>query len=129
MGFMDRVKDVADKAADAGGAAVGKLNELLDEYKKGVAALREFGFSVGKFQVEMGILPKVKTSITGSIASLQEGALKKTIDEHHENKLVVAMLNALLTAKGFYDQVELTASSVTLHVDLGLPPGMTVQFE
>jgi hypothetical protein len=129
MGLMDRVKGVAEKAADVSSIGLGKVDELLDDYKTAIDVLGKFGFTVGKFQVELGILPEIRTSITGSIAGIQEDQLKSMAEDHRDNKLVVGILNAFVTARGFYDRVQLKSSSVTADVKLGLPPGISVRFD
>ncbi len=129
MDLMGKLKGAAEKATDFGGVATAKVNELLDDYKNALDVLAKFGFSVGKFQVEMGILPEVRTSISGSVASIRDDQLKAMEEEYKENKLLVTMLSALVTAKGFSERVQLKASSVTLNIKLGLPPSIAVHFD
>ena len=127
-GSVDKVKDTVEAVADVSTAALEKVNELLDEYKRAVAVLQTYGFTVGTFEVKTGLLPAVSTSVTGSVAALQEGAIKKAITAHQEQVLVVSVLDALLKAKELYDRVGLTFASVTAEVKITLPPSIGVRF-
>jgi len=104
-----------------------KVTAWLDEYKKAIALLEDFGFTVGRFTVSMGILPEIHTSITGSIESIHEDALRKLIDERQAEPLLVSMLKALITLRHFWEHVELKLKSVTINVTLGIPPKIAVE--
>lgn len=129
MSFVERFKAVAETAMDVSNAGIGKVNELLDEYKMALDLLGKFGFTVGKFQFDMGVLPEIRTSISGSIANVQADELKQMAEARADEKLLAAILNALVNAKGFYDRLQLKSSTVTADVKLGLPPGISLHFD
>jgi len=104
-----------------------KVTTWLDEYRKAIALLEDFGFAVGRFTVSMGILPEIHTSITGSIESIHEDALRKLIDERQAEPLLVSMLKALITLRHFWEHIELKLKSVTINVTLGVPPKIVVE--
>lgn len=108
-------------------ATKGKVTTWLDEYKKAIATLETFGFTVGRFTVSMGILPEIHTSISGSIENIREDALRKLMDERQAEPLLVSMLKALITLRHFWEHVELKLKSVTINVTLGLPPKIAVE--
>ena len=105
----------------------GRVNKWLDEYKKAMRVLETFGFTVGKFSVGMGIFPEVHTSISGSIENIREEGLKKLIEEHQTERLLVSLLNALITTRRFWERVELKLTSVTLDIKLGVLPKINVE--
>ena len=104
-----------------------KVTTWLDEYKKAIALLEDFGFTVGRFTVSMGILPEIHTSITGSIENIHEDALRKLMDERQAEPLLVSMLKALITLRHFWEHIELKLKSVTINVTLGVPPKIAVE--
>jgi len=104
-----------------------KVTAWLDEYKKAIALLEDFGFTVGRFTVSMGILPEIHTSITGSIENIHEDALRKLMDERQAEPLLVSMLKALITLRHFWEHIELKLKSVTINVTLGVPPKIAVE--
>ena len=104
-----------------------KVTTWRDEYRKAIALLEDFGVAVGRFTVSMGILPEIHTSITGSIESIHEDALRKLIDERQAEPLLVSMLKALITLRHFWEHVELKLKSVTINVTLGIPPKIAVE--
>ena len=135
MDYLGKFKESVEKAkssvevvADLGAVALQKVNELLDEYKRAVAVLQIYGFTVGTFEVGTGLLPEVSTSVTGSVAALQEDAINKAITTHQGQALIVSVLAALLKAKGLYDRVGLTFASVTADIKIALPPSIGVKF-
>jgi len=127
MDFKNLVGKVTDKAGGLGDVAQGKVNEYLDEYKKVIAILEPFGFTVQKFTVGMGVLPEIHTTISGSIENIREDGLKKMIEEHSANALLVSLLKALLMAKGFWERMELKLTGVTLNITLGVPPRISIE--
>ncbi len=135
MSFIDKAKgrmaeatEAASSAIDVAGSALVKVNELIDDYKKALDVLARFGFTVGTFDVTMGLLPEVKTSIVGNIAEIRTAELAAIAEEQAGNKLVVAILNAIIAAKGFYDRLKLKSPAVVVDVKLGLPPSVGVHF-
>jgi hypothetical protein len=125
---VEKVKSSVEVVADLGAVALQKVNELLDEYKRAVAVLQTYGFTVGTFEVGTGFPPGVSTSVTGSVAALQEDAIKTVITAHQGQVLLVSLLDALLKAKGLYDRVGLTFGSVTADIKITLPPSIGVKF-
>lgn len=127
MALKDLMGTIKGATEGLGDIAKGKVNEWLDEYKKAIAVLETFGFTVGTFTVGMGVLPEIHTSISGSIQNIREDGLKKLIDEHKADTLLVSLLNALIMARRFWEHVQLKLTSVTLHVTLGVPPTIKVE--
>lgn len=127
MALKDLMGTIKDKAEELEGVTKGKLTEGLEEWKKAIAVLETFGFTVGRFTVGMGILPEIYTSITGSIENIREDDLKKMIQGKPDEKLLVSLLDALITARRLWEHLELKLTSVTLNVTLGLPPKVAVE--
>src|SRR5713101_5359583 len=117
---VETAKGLVGGIVEKGAAALDKVNELIDEYKRAVAVLQTYGFTVGTFEVATGLTSGISTSVTGSVAALQEDAIKKAIAAHQGQALVVSVLGALLKAKGLYDRVGLTFASVTADIKITL---------
>ena len=128
MAFKDLVGAVAKRTEGLTGAAQGKLNELLDDYKKVTGVLEKFGFKIGTFSVGMGVLPEIHTTISGSVEDLREESLKQTIEEHQGEATLVSLLKALIASKQIWEHVELKLTTLTLDVTLGVPPKVGVDF-
>jgi len=127
MPLKDLMGSLKEMAGGLEGITEFKISQWLDEYKKAIATLETFGFTVGKFTVGMGILPEIHTSISGSIQNIREDGLKKLIDEHQGDALLVSMLRALITTRRFWELVELKLTGVTINVTLGVPPKVAVE--
>lgn len=126
MSLKDLMSTFKEKTDELGDVAKEKVNEWLDEYKKAIAFLDTFGFRVGKFNFGIGIIPEINTSISGSIENIREDSLKKMIEEHQAEKLLISLLNALIMAKRIREHVELPLTGVTLDVTLGALPKITI---
>jgi hypothetical protein len=127
MAFRDLIATLSPLTQILDEATKAKVTAWLDEYKKAIAILEDFGFTVGSFTVSMGILPEVHTSITGSIQNIHEEALRKVMEEHQAESLLVSMVKALILLRHFWEHVELKLNSVTINVTLGVPPKIAVE--
>ena len=124
------LKGVKEKAADIGGATKAKIDETLEEFKKATNLFGKFGFKVGKFKVGMGALPEISTSVSGSLETVQVENIKQLIEDHKDNKLLVSMLKALVTAKEVRDRVELPYfTGAKLDIKLGVPPKISFDLQ
>ena len=102
--------------------SMGKINEWLDDYKKAITVMETFGFTVGKVEVEMGLPPKVLTSILGSIENIQTENVNKLIEEHQGETLLAGLLRALILIKQIWKSLDLKLTGVILKVTLGISP-------
>jgi hypothetical protein len=127
MAMKDLAGTIKGKVEELEGVTKGKVTEGLDEWKNAIATLEAFGFTVGKFTIGMGILPEIHTSFSGSIENIREDDLKKMIQAKPEDKLLVSLLDALITARRLWEHMQLKLTSVTLNVTIGLPPKITVE--
>ena len=122
-GAREKASEVGDKAVEMGGVAADKVNQLIDEYTRATERMEGFGFQVTRFHVGMGVLPEINASIYGSLRNIDEGEIQRMIDESGDQKLLVGMLKALLTAKELQVRAKLEQfGAVALEVKLGLPP-------
>jgi hypothetical protein len=103
-------------------ASMEKMREWLDDYKKAIAVMETFGFTVGKLEVEMGLPPKVQTFILGSIENIQTEKLNKLIEEHQGEALLAALLRSLVLIKQIWESLDLKLTGVILKVTFGIPP-------
>jgi hypothetical protein len=124
MAFKDIIRKGTEGLTDV---AMDKISELLDEYKKAIKFLETFGFTVEKLTVSMALFPEVKTSISGLIEDIHEAELKKMIEEHKGEALLVSLLKALIVTRQIWEHVELKLKGFTLNVTLGASPKINVE--
>ncbi len=127
MALMDLMATRHPMAQILDEATKAKVTAWLDEYKKAIATLETFGFTVGTFTVSMGLLPEIHTSISGTIQNIREETLRKVIEDHQAEPLLVSMVKALILLRHFWEHVELKLNSVTINVTLGVPPRIAVE--
>ncbi len=122
--------DVKGKATEVAGESMAKVHEMVDELKSALALFEKFGFRAGKLKMEMGPVPSISTSISGSLEKVEVGGLQKLIEEHRDNKLLSAMLKGLIGAKQLRDRIELNYfTGTTLNVKLGVPPKISFDLQ
>jgi hypothetical protein len=125
MGILDKVGNFV-KTEGLEDVALAELHKLVDGYKKVIAVLEPLGFKMGKFSVVMGVLPEIHTSISGSVKDINEDALKKLMDEHQSEALLVTLLKTLILTKKIWDHMESKLTSATINLTLGISPKVTV---
>lgn len=103
-------------------ASMGKMSEWLDDYKKAITVMETFGFTVGKLEIEMGLPPKIHTSILGLIEKIQTEKLNKLIEAYQGEALLVALLRALVLIRQIWECLDLKLTDFILKVTLGVPP-------
>jgi len=122
--------DVKGVATEVAGESMEKVNEMVDELKSALALFDKFGFRAGKFKMELGAMPAISTSISGSLDKVDVDSLQKLIEEHKDNKLLSAMVKGLIGAKQLRDRIELNYfTGTTLKVKLGVPPKISFDLE
>ena len=124
MGLKDLVSNVASKATAVGGD---QLTEWMNDYKKAANTLETLGFAATKFTIAMGVLPEVRTSLSGKVANIQKDRVERLMQEHQDHPSTVTLSKALLLAKRVSDHVEGKMEGVTLHITLGIPPSVDVE--
>ena len=66
-----------EQATEMADAAQEQFNAVLDEYKNILPVAESFGLSVGSFEVQMGILPEIKTSLVCLLERINSESAKK----------------------------------------------------
>jgi hypothetical protein len=125
MGLLDKVGNFV-KNEGLEDVAIAEMHKLVDSYKKVIAVLEPLGFKLGKFSIVMGVLPEIHTSISGSVKDISEDALKKLMDEHQSETLLVTLLKALIVTKKLWEHMESKLTSATINLTLGVSPKVTV---
>jgi hypothetical protein len=126
MGLKDLMTSVSGDAKNMLDLAGDKVMQFLTDYKNATKQLEALGFKVGKMTVGMGVLPEVHTSLVGDIDGVDVQRLTTMMDDKKDDKLLVSLLKALVTAKKIHGHVESKLKTVTLHISLGVPPSVSV---
>lgn len=136
-GFKDKAEDLQDRvqeqASELSSVAEDKIDELLDEFKRIIPMMEQLGLTVSSFDIEAGVLPKVQTSLLGSIDNLNNETIEKVIAENEDNKLLTTILKAIIMAKKIHERLEdayiCILKDIVVDVQLGIPPKVSVKFK
>ncbi|MGD8386450.1 MAG: hypothetical protein PVG49_04885 [Desulfobacteraceae bacterium] len=103
-----------------------KVDDMVDDLKSALGVFESFGFRASKLNMELGAMPAISTSISGSLDKVDVEGLKKLIEENEQNKLLCGMLNALIKARQLRDRIEMDSfTGTTLDIKLGAPPKLS----
>lgn len=132
--IQDRVLDrVQEQTSEMTAAAQEKINLVLEEYQKFLPYAEELGLRVNSFSIEAGVLPQIKTSLTGSIDNINNEAIERIKTENSQNKLLIAILDSILLAKKCNEKLEDVYISIlkdiVVDIKLGIPPAISVRFQ
>ena len=127
------IDQVQEQTTEMTAAVQEKINLVLEEYQKFLPYAEELGLKVDSFSIEAGVLPQIKTSLRGSIDNIKNEAIERIESENNNNKLLVAVLNAILLAKKCNDKLESVYISlfkdIIVDIKLGIPPAISVRFQ
>ncbi len=128
--FTDKIQEETGELADV---AQDKIDLVISEYKRLLPYVEELGLTVQGFSIEAGLLPQVKTTLIGSIDKIKPEAIERIKKENENNKLLVAILNAVLMAKKCHQQLESVYISIlkdiVVDIKLGIPPSISIRFQ
>jgi hypothetical protein len=128
--FTDKIQEETGELADI---AQDKIDLVISEYKRLIPYVEELGLTVQGFSIEAGLLPQVKTTLIGSIDKIKPEAIERIKKENENNKLLVAILNAVLMAKKCHQQLESVYISIlkdiVVDIKLGIPPSISIRFQ
>jgi hypothetical protein len=105
--------------------AVTKGQQVLREFNDLVPTLRTLGLGFSDVSVKLGLPPEISATLTGSVEVLDRESIRELIDSHKENKTLTVILEALVTASNFKEQLtDLGFRGLALHVRLGMFPSV-----
>jgi hypothetical protein len=116
--ITDAMKDKLLSSVDA---LDGKLQKWRDEYKRIAAKLETVGLKIKEVTFSV-VPPAIHTSFSGSIKDINEEKLRKMIEEHKAETLLVALLKILIMTRLAWEHMELKKTGVTLNLTFGMPP-------
>ena len=133
MVFKKIANQAQEKAAEVSAAAEEKIDAIIDEFNNFMPFAEELGLSMASFNIEAGLLPQIKTSLVGSIDNINNEAVEGIIAENEDNKLLIAVLKAILMAKNVHGRLEGVYISVlkdlVIDIKLGVPPSISCRFQ
>jgi len=124
---------IQEEASEVTDIVKEKLDSVLEEFKLMLPCLENLGFSVQNFNIEVGLLPQIKTSLRGSINDVKPELIEQIRLGNPTNKLLIAILNAVFLAKNLHQSIESNHISIfkdiIIDVKLGVPPGIVINFK
>jgi hypothetical protein len=90
-----------------------------------VPTLHGLGLSLSDVSLKLGLPPEISASLNGSVDALDADTIKALIARHVGNQTVTIVLEGLLTASNFQDElVNLGFRGLKLDVRLGMFPSV-----
>ena len=105
--------------------AVQKGQRVLTEFNELVPTLRGLGLNISDVSLKLGMPPEISASLIGSVDALDHDLIKQLIARNSGNQTVTIVLEGLLTASNFREQlVDLGFRGLKLDVRLGIFPSV-----
>jgi hypothetical protein len=105
--------------------AITKGQQVLREFNDLIPTLRTLGLGFNDVSVKLGLPPEISATLTGSVDVLDRESIRALIDTHKENKTLTVILEALVTASNFKEQLtDLGFRGLALHLRLGMFPSV-----
>lgn len=127
----DKAQGVAgqlqEQATEIAAAAQEQFNSVLDEYQKVLPVAESLGMNISSFEVHMGVLPEIRTSLVGLLEKINNETVQKLIADNQSNKLLVLILNSLLITKELQQRLNISnLKGIVVDIKLGVPPNVSV---
>lgn len=105
--------------------AVDKGQRVLKEFNELIPTLRGLGLGLTDVSLKLGMPPEISACLTGSVDGLDPDTIKMLKDAHKGNQTVAIVLEGLLTASNFREQlVDLGFRGLKLDIRLGMFPSV-----
>jgi hypothetical protein len=128
MGFdaFAKLKEAKSAIQDAGAQ---RAVELLADINTVLQVLPDAGYEVGELEVELGVTPKMTMNLRIGRA-VNEDRLKEILAANQNNKMLAAVLSALMQAGKFQDAVSVeTLELQNVKIILSTPPNVALQWK
>lgn len=128
--LLKKVSEAKEKVADLTVKSSEQMGALLEEYKHAVQTLQSLGFSIGKVRVTAGLLPEISTTVKGNVQTVDAKRVSDLLESKREQKLLAAILSALLTVAKLREVVDLSSlRDVVIDITLGIPPKVSIDLQ
>jgi hypothetical protein len=129
---MDQAKDamglLRDKLNDVKDIGFDKLKAGIDELSNGLPLIEQAGFEIHDINIGIGIPPEVALSFkkTNTVSSTD---IQKIIDDNQDKKILVPILQALLTANNMQSKITMGKFRFTgVGIKVGIPPEVSLRY-
>src|SRR5687768_10691430 len=85
--------------------AITKGQQVLREFNDLIPTLRALGLGFNDVSLKLGLPPEISATLTGSVDVLDRESIREVMDKHKENKTLTVILEALVTASNFKEQL------------------------
>lgn len=129
--LVDHAKGLAalpgEKLAELKAFGEGKLQESMDAFVRALPALRQAGYELREFEVELGLTPRI-TSHFASVPTTAEG-IGAAREALRDNKIGASMLGVLTRAGDMHRQIKVPGFHCALmEIDVGILPAVRLRY-
>ena len=125
-----KVATATDKVINLTLESSQEITEAIKEYKEAVEIPQSLWLDGGQDCVAASPLPEISTTIKGSFSDLDEKRLNELLETKKDQKLLTAILSALVMVTKLRDVVDLAGlRNIVIQIALGIPPRIIVDIE
>lgn len=117
----------AEKFAELKQFGADKLQETMAAFLGALPALRQAGYELREFEIELGLTPKIIAHFMPTPASEEDVAAAREVLK--DNKIGTSMLSVLRRAGDVHRQIKVPGFSCAhLEIDVGLLPAVRLRY-
>ncbi len=125
--LKQRAAELKEKAGQLEEVAAGKIGEALGKFNEMVPTIKALGLAVEEVKVSMGIMPKVRARLTGSVEAIDPGTIQDLISKNQEKEFLLAVLKGLQAASYMKEELAGVAfKGLAVDLNITVPPEVSV---
>ncbi|MGD9982407.1 MAG: hypothetical protein AB7H66_04535 [Hyphomonadaceae bacterium] len=129
--LADHARGVAalpgEKFAELKAFGAEKLQETMTAFQAALPALRQAGYEMREFEIELGITPRIISHFISVPASAEDVAAAR--EALKDNKVGASMLSVLTRAGDMHRQIKVPGFSCALmEIDVGILPAVRLRY-
>jgi hypothetical protein len=129
--LVDHARGIAalpgEKFAELKAYGAEKLQETMAAFQSALPALRQAGYAMHEFEIELGLTPKIIAHFMP--APTHEAAIAQAREALKDNKIGSAMLSVLARAGEVHRQIKAPGFSCAhMEIDVGLLPAVRLRY-
>lgn len=116
-----------EKLAELKAFGAEKLDQTMAAFLRALPALRQAGYQLREFEIELGITPKIIAHFMPSTARLEDIAAAR--EALKDNKIGASMLSVLTRAGDVHRQVKVPGFECAhMEIDVGVIPAVRLRY-
>ena len=127
--MLDKAKETAKSATESVSNITNVVNDMVNDINNALPILREYGYKMNEFEVELGTVPSFKPHFTVG-DDLTEDKEDEMLSKLEGNKIGTLIAKSLIQAKKFQKNIKIgQLEFAEIEIEASVPPKVTLKFQ